>query len=136
MTEWISIKAAILAWSGIGSDALHICIGFAGSAAAGLVLRRPLSDPAPWLCVLLIGIANEGATGLADGMLEKWELTGSVQDLWKLMLAPTALLMVCRFAPGLVSPKRGKAPTQRISQQSSRHFPGEIVDAEFSPVED
>lgn len=81
MAEWIVLKDWLVDWFGLDRDAIHVLAGVAILFAAAALLRRPIASPWPWLCVLLIELANEAVSGLADGVLQDWEIAGSRHDL-------------------------------------------------------
>ncbi len=101
--------------SGLSQDALHIYLALGMQLAAALALRRPISHPLPWLCVLAVLVANEAADLFAErGRLREWQVLGGLRDLWNTMALPTMLLLLARYAPSLMSrPVYSGAPTRR-----------------------
>ena len=97
------IKAAVAAWTGLDRDALHIYVALIIQLASAALLRRTLASPWPWLIVLAFALANEWLDIFRDDLVEDWEKAGSLHDLWNTMLLPTLLLLVSRFAPGLLA---------------------------------
>lgn len=109
--DWTTIKTEFAAWTGLDRDALHVYAGLLGSIVAAAVMRRTLASPLPWLLVLLAEVGNEASDMLHDGLIEQWEVDGARHDLWNTMVAPTLLLLLARFAPGLMSrPPQHHAP--------------------------
>lgn len=100
--NWTEIKDSIEAATGLGRDALHIYAALLIQVAAAAFLRRRLADWLPWLIVLGFVAANEYLDAYSDGLLEQWEMSAGLHDLWNTMLVPTTLLLLARFAPGLV----------------------------------
>ena len=106
--EWVEIKTAIGAWSGLDRDALHIYFGLAAFLLAAAVLRRTVASPLPWLAVLLLQAANEAVDiKTADG---DWIYGHSIHDMWNTMLVPTALLLAARYAPALFAAPDAAGP--------------------------
>jgi hypothetical protein len=128
--EWVSIKGSILAWAGIDSGAAHILASVLALLALAALLRRPFWSWLPWFAILILELLNEALTGLADGMIEDWELAGSLRDLLLVMAMPTILLLICRLAPGLVAPA---PPSLKVSSPTVRSR-DEIIDAEFEEL--
>lgn len=100
---WYQVKLFIEHASGISMDAWHILIGFFLFLLAALVLRRKVSDPLPWLAVLLVEIGNEAY----DLYVEIWPDPGSqlgegFKDILLTMALPTLMFLVVRFKPGLL----------------------------------
>ena len=62
----------------------------------------------PWLTVLLLELVNEGLDMWLgeEVQLKRWQLEGAVHDLVNTMILPTALLLLCRYAPGLFRGRR------------------------------
>lgn len=105
--SFVELKEAIELSTGLGQDALHIYAALLIQILAAAVLRRGIGHPLPWLCVLAAELVNEWldlrATPL--GMRDVW---ASVHDLWNTMLLPSLLLLIARFAPGLLRPERSR----------------------------
>ena len=113
------MKLAVVEFTGLHMDALHVHAGVLGQIAAALVLRRTLASPWPWLLVLLAALGNEWF----DLAYETWptrdeQYGESVTDLWNTMLLPTLLLLGCRLLPGLFvkrAPPSPKTPEEGAS---------------------
>ena len=108
--DWYEMKHWLEEWSGLGLDALHVHAGVLGQLGAAALLRRSLASPWPWLIVFLAAVANEWW----DLTYEIWptrddQWAESVRDTWNTMLLPTVLLILARFAPGLLAAKQARA---------------------------
>lgn len=100
--DWTEVKSAIVAWSGLDRDALHIYFGLAALIVSAALLRKPVASLWPLFTVLLLAGANEAYdVATADG---SWIYMHSLHDMWNTMLAPTALLLLSRYAPRLFAP--------------------------------
>lgn len=107
------VKAAIAAWTELERDALHIYAAILIQISSAALLRRSLASRWPWLTVLAFALANEWFDMHLDGLVEEWEKNAALHDLWNTMLTPTLLLLVARFAPGLMvktAPPRDAVP--------------------------
>ena len=100
--DWEAIKAAVAAWTGLERDALHIYAAILIQIGAAALFRRTLASPWPWLVVLAFALTNEWLDMNRDNLIEPWEEAAALHDLWNSMLLPTLLLLVARFAPGLM----------------------------------
>ena len=100
--DWEAIKAAVAAWTGLERDALHIYAAIIIQIGSAALIRRTLASPWPWLVVLAFALANEWLDMNRDNLVERWEEQAALHDLWNSMLLPTLLLLVARFAPGLM----------------------------------
>ncbi len=105
--DWMGLKdlAADLT---ITKDALHIYLAFIIQLSAAAIFRRSLASGLPWLVVLLFELVNEGLDmWLGEELqLKPWQLEGAAHDLINTMILPTALLLLCRYAPGLFKGRR------------------------------
>ena len=128
--KWVSIKSSVVEFAGLDSGAAHVLASFVALVVLALLLRKPLSSFLPFVGVLLLEIANEAATGFADGELEEWELAGSMQDVPLVMALPLLVLLTLRVAPQLGG--RCYAKLQPMPLQKNRD---EIIDAEFEELE-
>ncbi|HEY0042965.1 MAG TPA: hypothetical protein VGB62_00315 [Allosphingosinicella sp.] len=104
--DWLHIKNAVEAFTGLERDALHVYGAVAVQLVAVIVSRKPLASFVPWSCVLVVEGANEASDLLTDGLVEAWEVQGAVHDLWNTMLLPSLLLLLTRFAPSLAVGRR------------------------------
>ena len=96
------IKAAVAAWTGLERDALHVYAAVIIQLGSAAILRQTVASPWPWLIVLVFALANEYLDMRNDNLVEDWEKAAALHDLWNTMLLPTLLLLVARFAPGLM----------------------------------
>ena len=100
--DWMGMKdlAADLL---IAKDALHIYLAFVIQVSAAAIFRKSLASGLPWLVVLLFELVNEGLDmWLGEELqLKQWQFDGAAHDLMNTMILPTALLLLCRYAPGL-----------------------------------
>ncbi len=109
--DWFHFKLLVVAVTGLNRDALHVLTGFASVLVVAVMLRRSLASPLPWLILAIAACLNE----YYDLRYERWpdlwqQYAASGQDLLTTMLIPTILLLLARFAPGLlVPPKRNEA---------------------------
>ena len=92
----------------IAKDALHIYLAFIIQVSAAAIFRKTLANVLPWLIVLLFELVNEGFDLWLGEELQfkRWQLDGAAHDLVNTMMLPTALLLLCRYAPGLFSRRR------------------------------
>lgn len=134
MNEWIALKSQIVAGVGLDRDALHILAGLIGLFAVAALTRRPIAGPLPWLALLVVELLNEAISGLADGRIEGWEIAGSRHDLWVVMAAPTALMLIARYAPSwLIGPAAIQRRALLLEFGSDRPEP---VDADYEEFEE
>lgn len=136
MQQWLAIKNDIAAWISLDRDGLHLLGGLGLHLLAAILLRRPLSHPLLWLAVLLVEAGNEAASGYADGVLEDWEVAGSLHDLWVVMLVPTLLLVLTRFLPAMFNRPKTRVVTSALPMLDRAAPHREIEDAEFFDVDD
>ena len=115
MMVWYEAKRFVEQASTLSMDALHIFVGAFLFLGLGLLLRRPISDPRPWLGVLFVTLLNEAA----DLWVEQWPSPGTqlgeaAKDVAVTMLLPTIILLTARHLPSLyrdkASPERGGPP--------------------------
>lgn len=88
--------------TGLSRDALHIYAALLIQFLAAAITRRTVADFLPWACVLAFAIGNEWADIYSDELFEQWEQKAALHDLWNTILLPTLLLLLTRFAPGLM----------------------------------
>lgn len=89
---------------GFSHDALHVLVGLGLQLLGAVVLRTSLRSPWPWLMVLLLELVNEWH----DLRAERWpdlqmQWGEGVKDLLLTMALPTLMLIVARWAPGLLT---------------------------------
>lgn len=129
MEELLSLKALVVAWSGMDRGALHVLGGLLLLIACALAWRRPLSSVAPWLTAAVILLLDASLIGFADGAFDSAELAQAWRDGLVAMAVPTVLLLLCRYAPGLMTPP----PADRRIMVPTRHDKA-IVDAEYEEI--
>lgn len=108
--NWWDMKMWVEESTGLSMDALHVHAGVLAQLIFALILRRSISSVWPWLLVLLAALANEWW----DLTFEIWptrdqQWQESIRDVWNTMLLPTTLLVLSRFAPGLLVRKRPRS---------------------------
>ena len=106
---WQATKDLIEVSTGLAQDALHVYAAVLIQLTVAAVSRRGLRSPLPWLAVLALALVNEWSDITEDHLFEDWEREAALHDLWNTMVMPTVLLLVARFAPGLVN-RRGANP--------------------------
>jgi hypothetical protein len=105
---WFEAKIFVEHSVGFSHDALHVLVGPCIQLLAAALLRRSLRNPWPWLVVLVLELANEANDLLIDHWPHPGEQWGeSMKDLILTMTLPTLLLIIARYAPGLL----GRAET-------------------------
>ncbi len=102
--DWWEMKFWVSEATGLHMDALHVHAGVYAQILLALILRRSLASIWPWLLLLLAQIGNEWW----DLTYEIWptrddQWSESISDTWNTMLLPTLLLLLSRFAPGLLA---------------------------------
>jgi hypothetical protein len=100
--SWYETKLFVERSIAFSSDSLHVLAGVVVQLAAGLVLKRPISNWRPWLVVFVLACFNE----LVDLKFDYWPMRAlqygeSARDLILTMALPTVLLIVARRAPKL-----------------------------------
>lgn len=108
--DWVQFKDYLSQVTGLGEDALHIYAAVLIQLAAALLLRRPFAHPLPWLCLVAVLAVNEAIDLAEPGEpIEEWQVLGGLRDLWNTLLLPTALMLLARFAPAVMT-GRAAAP--------------------------
>lgn len=121
--DWWLMKVWVEETTGLNMDALHVHAGVLAQLFFALVLRRSLASVWPWLLLLAAQIGNEWW----DLTYEIWptrdeQWAESIRDTWNTMLLPTLLLILSRFAPGLLV--RREPPPPAASESTGEHQPG------------
>ena len=101
--DWWQMKYWVEETTGLNMDALHVHAGVLAQLLVALVLRRSVASVWPWLLVLAAAVANEWwdlTYEIWPTRDEQWD--ESIRDTWNTMLLPTLLLLLSRFAPGLL----------------------------------
>jgi len=93
----------------IAKDALHIYLAFIIQISAAALFRRSLASGLPWMTVLAFELVNEGLDlWLGEELhFKRWQMEGAAHDIINTMILPTALLLLCRYSPGLF--RRGRS---------------------------
>lgn len=133
-SDWIALKAAILGFVDLDRDAGHVVASVVALVVLAFALRRQIWSWLPWSSLLLLELLNEVASASADGILEEWELRGSLGDVLLVMALPTLLLAACRMVPGIVTSRTTILKPVPELPQSPRRRGADIVDAEFEEV--
>jgi len=96
-TAFQAVKAAILTFTELGRDALHVYIGLAILILSAWVLRKPLRSLFPWFLVLVIATGAE-LLDLRDDMattgIPRWG--ASLHDIVNTLFWPTVILLLAR----------------------------------------
>ena len=100
--DWYQVKMVALELTGVSRDALHIFAGVGGQLFVAALLRRSVASPLPWLAVLGVEVANEAFDLSYETWPDRPMWPGSVKDVLVTMLVPTVLLLLARYAPGLL----------------------------------
>ena len=103
---WFYFKEWLEATTRLDMDALHVHAGLLLQLLAAWTFRRSLRSPIPWLIVLGAEMANEAYDLSIDAWPEAERLSQwgeSVKDLINTMIVPTLLLVLARYAPGLLT---------------------------------
>jgi hypothetical protein len=102
--DWVQFKDYLSQVTDLSQDALHIYAAVLVQFAAALLLRRSLAHPLPWLCLLAVLVVNEAVDLREPGKpIEEWQVLGGLRDVWNTLLLPTALMLLARFAPRLMT---------------------------------
>lgn len=109
MMDWYEAKLFVEQATTLSMDALHVFAGMFLFFGLALLLRRPVSDPRPWLGVLLATLLNE----IADLWVDLWPSPGlqfgeAVKDVAVTMLLPTVILLTARHLPRLYQVKAAR----------------------------
>ena len=103
--NFLEFKHSLEVATGLSEDALHIFTALSIQIVVAAVSRRGIAHPLPWLGVLLAELVNEWLDLRAVRPLDAWEVQAALHDVWNTMLLPTMLLLVGRYAPGLLQPR-------------------------------
>ena len=73
--EWLLFKDWLAAVTGLSEDALHIYAALFIQIGVAALIRRSVAHLLPWLCVLLVLLANEAADIYLPGHpVEPWQI--------------------------------------------------------------
>lgn len=103
-TAFQAVKAAIVTFTDLGRDALHVYVGLAALILSAWVLRKSLRSLLPWFIVLVVAVAAE-LLDLRDDMattgIPRWG--ASLHDIVNTLFWPSVILLLARrgilFAP-------------------------------------
>lgn len=103
-TWWLEAKEFAEHALGFSRDGLHVVIGPCIQLLAAAILRTSLRSIWPWLIVLVLAVLNEWH----DLEVETWpslamQLGESTKDIILTMVLPTVLLLIARYAPGILT---------------------------------
>ncbi len=101
--DWMQFKLFTQHMSGVSHDAMHVVGGVVAQLALAALFRSSLARVWPWAAILMVELANEWN----DLHVEKWPDPGQqwgegAKDLALTMVLPTLLLMLARWAPGVL----------------------------------
>lgn len=109
--NWYEAKRFVEQATALSMDSLHLIAGMLLFIGLALLLRRPVTDPRPWLGVLCVTLLNEAA----DLWTERWPSPGqqfgeAAKDILLTMLLPSLVLLTARHLPGLYERKAPRRP--------------------------
>jgi len=132
--DLLTRKQALISWLSIDSGALHVLAAMLVLFAAAALWRRTIFSWPAWSTVLAVELLNEAATGYGDGVLESWELAGSIEQVALGMTLPTLLLVMRRAAPRLFLRDLSRPRALSPHMDAPAAAP-EILDAEFEDLQ-
>jgi hypothetical protein len=96
-TGFQAIKAAIVTFTDLGRDALHVYAGLATLFLSALMLRKPLRSWWPWIIVLTVAAGAE-LLDLRDDSITIGNLRwgASAHDILNTLFWPTVILLLAR----------------------------------------
>ncbi len=96
-TAFQSAKLAIVTFTDLGRDALHVYAGLATLFLAALLWRKPLRSWLPWLVVLAVAVVVE-ILDLRDDAATHGNLRwgASAHDIVNTLIWPTVILLLAR----------------------------------------
>lgn len=111
---WFHFKEWLEAVTRLDMDALHVHAGLLLQLLVAWTFRRSLRSPIPWLVVLGAETLNE----IYDLSIDPWpeavrlsQWGESLKDMINTMIIPTLLLLIARYAPGLLTGQSGSETT-------------------------
>ena len=94
-----AIKLAIVSFTGLEKDALHIYVGLGIFLGFAALLKRPLRCAAPWLAVLFFAVGGELFDMRDDiASLGLWRWRASLHDVLNTIFWPTVFLLLARHS--------------------------------------
>lgn len=96
-TSFQSAKLAIVTFTDLGRDALHVYAGLATLFLSALIWRKPLRSWLPWLMVLLVAVVAE-LLDLRDDAATHGNLRwgASAHDIVNTLVWPSVILLLAR----------------------------------------
>ena len=96
-TAFQAVKAAIVTFTDLGRDALHVYVGLAALILSAGMLRKSLRSLLPWFIVAAIAVAAE-LLDLRDDMarngIPRWG--ASLHDIVNTLFWPSVILLLAR----------------------------------------
>lgn len=94
-----AIKLAIVSFTGLEKDALHIYVGLGVFLGFAALFKKPLRCAAPWLAVLFFAVCGE-LLDMRDDLasLGVWRWRASLHDVLNTLFWPTVLLLLARHS--------------------------------------
>lgn len=96
-TAFQSVKVAIVTFTDLGRDALHVYVGLACLFLSAWALHKPLRSLLPWFLVLVIATGAELLDlrdDLATTGVPRWG--ASLHDIVNTLFWPTLILLLAR----------------------------------------
>lgn len=91
-------KLAIMHFTGLSKDALHVYVGLIVFLSVAVLLNKPLRFTIPWLSVLLVATLGEVVDRHDDMvMLGYWRITASIHDVVNTLFWPTVFLIMAKY---------------------------------------
>lgn len=91
-------KIAVIGFTGLSKDALHIYVGLLVFFVSAAVLRKSLRSPLPWLAALFVACLGEAVDLFDDHRLgHVSHLAANAQDILNTVAWPTVLFLLARF---------------------------------------
>lgn len=135
METWVTGKALVAEWAGLDRDGLHILLGLLAFLVAAIALRRPLSNPLPWVAVLILCIADEMFSAWLDGTFGFGIVNTSGRDIGLAVAAPTLILLLGRLVPSRAGARGGTSIRILLPvPPANRRRDADVIDAEFTEI--
>jgi hypothetical protein len=96
--SWLqSTKLALIGWTGLSKDALHIYVALSLFFGSALLFGWSLKSWRPWVVVLAAALAGE-AWDLRDRIVGHipLEFAGNWHDIWNTMFWPSVIVLLAR----------------------------------------
>lgn len=96
--DFQQLKLGLLAFTGLGKDALHVHVGLALFVATRLLWRRRYGWLAAWVVALAAALTGEWLDAREEARIG-WPMPDEAHwhDVWNTMLWPTVLLFLGRW---------------------------------------